>query len=391
MNYVSKPPSQSQCLGVSTSRSFPLIRITRNYHMTPNSESYHYLVLGPKPSSFINLFQAQWEEHIRSFPKRYQTGKQLVMGSRLRPLLVSWGYLLAGEDFDENNRAKVARVAVYVELLHKATLLIDDLIDEDNTRNGEESFHVEFSNHEAILFAIYLLGDCLERLSEATVMLHSEKWYPEIIELLSKAIKDMSSGCIEEVISADDQLATLPKAKKIIELQTIALIKNGLLTGYKYGRGSARHVSIIDNLGYDCGYLFQVLNDLEPFLGKDLNILHKGAANFDVLRSRKNITVAFISDRLNSSERDRLHVLMGSADPLLPSVLSHWLSKYDVLNSILENLADVKKNIDTNINSLPLEVQRQSCFRSFINHVLSVAVERIGGTYGVKLSDILIN
>jgi geranylgeranyl pyrophosphate synthase len=200
----------------------------------------------------------------------------------------------------------------------------------------------------------------------------------------------MSYGAIEEVISSDDQLASLSKAKRIIELQTIALIKNGLLTGYKYGRGDPHHVAIIDSLGYDCGYLFQVLNDLEPFLGKDLNVLHKGAVNFDVLRSRKNITVAFISDKLNSSERGRLHILMRSFDPLLPSVLNDWFSKYDVWNSILENLADVKKSVDANVNSLPLEVQRRSGFCSFVNYVLSVAVGRIGGTYGEKLSEILI-
>jgi len=358
--------------------------------MTPEPESYHHLVLGPSPSSFISLFQQQWKEHIRSFPKRYQVGKQLVMGSRFRPLLVSWGYLLSGEDFDESNRADVAKLAVYVELLHKATLLIDDLIDKDGTRNGEESFHAEFSDHEAILFAIYLLGDCLERLSVATARVHSEKCYSEIIELLSRAIKEMSSGAIEEVISADDHLASFSKAKRIIELQTIALIKNGLLTGYKYGRGDFCYVDIIDSLGYDCGYLFQVLNDLEPFLGTDLNVLHKGAVNFDVLRSRKNITVAFISDRLNSSERGRLLALMGSADPLLPSVLNDWLSKYDVLNSVFVNLADVKKSIDTSINSLPVEVQRRRGFFSFINYVLSAAIGRIGGVYGEKLSEILI-
>jgi heptaprenyl diphosphate synthase len=303
---------------------------------------------------------------------------------------VSWGYLLAGADFSEDNRADVARVAVYVELLHKATLLIDDLIDEDDARNGEEAFHAEFSHDEAILFAIYLLGDCLDTLSSATAKIHTEKGYPEIIELLGTAIKQMSFGAIEEVVRTNDQLASFSTAKKIIELQTIALIKNGLLTGYKYGRGNAHDVVTIDSLGYDCGYLFQVLNDLEPFLGNALNVAHKGTANFDVLRSRKNITVGFISDRLTSVERDRLQVLMGSSDPLLPAVLYDWFSKYDVLNFILSNLGDVKRNIQTNINSLSLEVQRLSGFSAFINHVLSVAVGRIGGIYGAKLSEILI-
>jgi heptaprenyl diphosphate synthase len=358
--------------------------------MATEPRPYHHLVLGSSPNSFINLFQAQWKEHLKTFPKRYQTAKQLVLGSRFRPLLVSWGYLLSGGDFDEVDRAEIAKVAVYVELLHKGTLLIDDLIDQDDIRNGEKSFHAEFSNNEAILFAVYLLGDCLKKLSVATARAHAETWYPETIELLSKAIKNMSLGGIEEVTSPDDQLVSFPKAKRIIELQTIALVKNGLLTGYRYGSGNMHHVGVIDSLGYDCGYLFQVLNDLEPFLGTDLNVLHKGAVNYDIVRSRKNITVAFISDELSSLERGRLHVLMGSADPLLPSVLHGWFSQYNVLDAMLENLINVKKNIETSINSLPLDVQRRHGFCVFINYVLSVAVGKIGGAYGEKLSEILI-
>jgi len=298
-------------------------------------ERYDELVLGSSRNSFINVFETHWEEHLQSFPQRYRSSKQLVQGSRFRPVLVAWGYLLSGSDLDETNIDEIARLSVYVELLHKATLLIDDLVDQDDVRNGAPSFHVEFDHNEAILFAIYLLGDCIERLSTASVRVHSSECYPDMIELLGAAIKNMSLGSIEEVVSRDDQLVSITKVRRIIELQTIALIKNGLLTGYKYGRGDMRHLAVIGNLGYDCGYLFQVLNDLEPFLGADLNVFHKGIVNFDVLRSRKNATVAFISERLSSSERARLHALLRSADPLLLSVLNTWLVKYDVLGSIL--------------------------------------------------------
>jgi len=295
---------------------------------------------------------------------------------------------LSGSDFARHSRVEIAKLAVYIELLHKATLIVDDLIDQDDTRNGHESFHIEFSDNEAILFAIYLLGDCIQRLSLTTARNRAE-WFPEIVELLGEAIKDMSLGGIEEVTSRNDHLASFSKAKRIIELQTITLVKNGLLTGYQYGRGNMDCIAIIESLGYDCGYLFQVLNDLEPFLGADLNVRHKGAVNFDVLRSRKNITVAFISAKLSSSELGRLHMLMRSADPLLPSVLYHWFSEYNVLTSILKNLRDVKNNIEGNIDSLPLDVQRRTGFRAFVDHVLTGAVVRIGGTYGEKIFEIL--
>ncbi|HUP62349.1 MAG TPA: polyprenyl synthetase family protein [Thermoanaerobaculia bacterium] len=338
----------------------------------------------------MSLFQAQWQRHISSFPTRYQRGEQIVHGSRLRPLLVALGYLLAGVDFDDARRADVASLAVYVELLHKATILIDDLIDDDSARNGVESFHVQFSDNETILFAIYLLGDSLERLALTAVNAHANKWYLDITQLLATAIKEMSSGAIEEVISAGDHLAIFAKARRLIELQTIALMKNGMLAGYKYGHGNEQHATIIESLGYDSGYVFQVLNDLEPFLSEDLNAIHKGAVNFDILRSRKNITVPFIYSRLSFSDRDSFHSLIQSADPLLPSVLTGWFVKYNVLSDVVDNLVDVKTNIEANANLLPLDAQRRSGFCAFVNYVLSVAIRRIGAAYGEKLSEILI-
>jgi heptaprenyl diphosphate synthase len=297
---------------------------------------------------------------------------------------------LAGTHFDDDRRADVARLAVYVELLHKATILIDDLIDDDSVRNGEESFHAQFSGSETILFAIYLLGDSLERLAKMADSVDADKWYRDVTHLLAAAIKEMSSGGIEEVTGAGDHLGIFAKTKRLVELQTIALVKNGLLTGYKYGRGSEEHTTTIESLGYDSGYIFQVLNDLEPFLGEDLNAAHKGAANFDILRSRKNMTVAFIYGRLKSSDRNKFHRLVQSTDPRLPSVLIQWFATYNVLSDVLDNLADVKLSIVANLNLLPLDVPRRTGFCTFVNYVFSAAVRRIGGAYGEKLSEILI-
>lgn len=338
----------------------------------------------------MNLFYVHWCEHVRSFPFRYRTAKQIIYGSRLRPLLVAWGYLLAGADFDNARRSDIAKLAVYVELLHKATILIDDLVDGDSARNGEECFHSEFSDSEAILFAIYLLGDAIERLVSPGISVPANDWYRDATTLLAAAIKEMSSGALEEVTSDGTKLTVLSRAKRLIELQTTALMKNGMLTGYKYGQGNAKHAQTIESMGHDSGYIFQVLNDLEPFLGADQNKLHKGAVNFDVLRSRKNITVAFVCNRLRPAERAALGRLMDAADPSLPSTLIDLFVKYDVLRDVLGNLRDVRNNLEATTNRVPVDVERRRGFCTFMNYVLSAAIGRIGGLYGEKLSDILI-
>jgi heptaprenyl diphosphate synthase len=346
--------------------------------------------MGSSPNSFLNLFQAQWKQHIESFPERHNAARQLVLGSRFRPLLVGWGYLLAGAKFELLNRSELAWMAVYVELLHKATLLIDDLIDQDHTRNGEKSFHAEFGDHEAILFAIYLLGDSVERLSAADARSPVQERDHSMIRLLCEAIKNMSRGAIEEVVSPSNELVSLRNAKKIIELQTIALVKNGLMTGFAYGGGDPDELNVVENLGYDCGYLFQVLNDLEPFLGTDLNIIHKGRVNYDVLRSRKNIAVAFLAEKLTVAERHQLHALMDASDPLLASFLSRRFLDYGVLDAVVDNLSDVTRNIRNTIATFPVNAERRIGFSAFVDYVLADAARKIGDPYRERLSDILI-
>lgn len=229
---------------------------------------FHQLVLGHSDNSFRSFFEVEWLSHISGFPENFELAVQLRIGSRFRPCLVAWGYLLAGGAFEAESRKKVALQAVYVELLHKATLLIDDLIDNDPARHGKPAFHVEFNDNEAILFAIYLLGDCVTHLTEVTSSLNSEA-QNTVLALLGKAIKEMASGGIVEGRLAPDGLANIDSVTKIIEMQTISLVKNGLLVGYHMAGGNPSSATMVDSLGHDAGYMFQVLNDLEPFYGAE--------------------------------------------------------------------------------------------------------------------------
>ena len=345
------------------------------------------LVLGSSTNSFINLFELRWKEHLSSFPQKYRQAKQLQIGSRFRPLLVAWGHLLSGGDFGSARRLEVANLAVYVELLHKATLLIDDFIDGDNARHGRPAFHAEFGDHEAVLFAIYLLGDCLDELSASTRCFHREKLYPDIVDLLSRAIKDMALGGLEEINLDRDEFGSISKIEKIMELQTAALVKNGLLVGYKYGRGDPAGDRAIDSLGYDSSYLFQALNDLEPFLGARRNSDYKGAANTDVSRFRKNLAVANLLNKLSARDRKEFHGLRTNSASLLGAKLEEWLHEYRVIEHMAENLGLVKQNIDRTINTLPVDEDRRGGFASFIDYVLSKALSRLDAAPRQKLSE----
>ena len=260
-------------------------------------------ILGNDKTSFLNIFKVIWNKHLQSFPRRYRKGEQFLIGARYRPVILCWGYALSGNSFNIKKRSEVAQFAVHIELLHKSTLLIDDLIDNDSLRHGKKAFHVQYTANEAILFAYYLLGDSFQQITNSLKDSQIKLEYYNIVNLFCETIKEMASGALKEMNLSSKQFTSLKVIKEIIENQTISLIKNSLLIGYKFGNGDINLIKIVDNIGYDCGYIFQLLNDLEPFGSAAINVGHKGKNNIDILRSRKNLTVAFIFNSLNYKKR----------------------------------------------------------------------------------------
>ncbi len=361
-----------------------------------NANNFYFNhILGEDANSFLSKFQSIWTAHLDTFPQKYRTGRQFITGARFRPVLVCWGFTLAGNELSEERKDAISQLALHIELLHKATLLIDDLIDEDISRHGEMSFHTEFSDHEAILFAIYLLGDSLGQLCKALGDTISKKEYFEILELFSETIKEMTLGALIEVNMENNQLTSVKLIEKIIEHQTISIIKNGLLIGYKYGGGKVEWSDTIEKIGYDCGYIFQLLNDLEPFASFTLNAHHKGVGNIDIIRSRKNIVIALLFNQLEKKEKDLFQRFFNSdeySDNEISMVMHKLYIKYEVLGLMLDKLNQAMKNVRENIDLLLENGVNQSLihdFKKFVNFVLLEAINRTGPNDKEKLLGVL--
>jgi heptaprenyl diphosphate synthase len=362
----------------------------------PQSKHYFYDILGDSPTSFINIFKETWNEHLESFPQKYNVGEQFVIGARFRPVILCWGYLLSQRELDIEMKKKISTLALHIELLHKATLLIDDLLDDDDTRHGKRAFHIQYSPNEAILFAIYLVGDSFEQLSKSFRGYQLEDVHFDILNLVSQTIKEMTMGAIQELELEVDKFTSIKEIRKIIENQTISIIKNGLLTGFKYGGGNNELTDVIDSIGYNCGYIFQLLNDFEPFGNSELNTHHKGKNNIDILRSRKNIIVAFIYNTLNRRDKKSLGNLLKQDDLDNQSALEKvrfYYYEYGVFDQILNNLQNVRSKLDEDIQGLYSKMDDNDLvadFERFINFILMEAIKRVGDDNYIKFSEILI-
>lgn len=285
---------------------------------------YYNLIMGTADSCFTTIFNKYWIKEIESQNLPYTNAIQIENGNRLRPILMAWGYYA---NCSRENNSYIADYAISIELLHKASIFLDDLIDGDVARHGQKTFHVQYSKPEALLYAIYMLNRSITLIHEKDI---NEKniYTPTVL----KIIDNMVRGGIEEVCTTNTSL-NLKYAKEIIDLETVSLIENSFSLGYKLSNPDSVNIpDAITQIGHSCGYCFQVLNDMEPFCAPQINETYKGNINSDFEKHRKNIVVSFMYGCCTQHERKQLTTAYDF------DFLCKLIKKYSVLETLLVEL-----------------------------------------------------
>ena len=217
----------------------------------------------PYEQLFIKKYKKKWTE---TMPETYYQSEVVDLGHKLRPRLVFWGYL-SNASFDFNVLDDIAQVAVCVELIHKASLLIDDFIDKDTYRHSKPTFYVEYGIEKTIIYSLNILSRSLELLNNTyfkSKRLNS--FYYRSMNDIIKTLQDMTLGVLKELDLDKKTLINTTEIKKIMHLETSSLITNSLLMGfYLSGKDNVTIEKTIKSVGENLGYVFQILNDMESF------------------------------------------------------------------------------------------------------------------------------
>ncbi|KAK9820924.1 hypothetical protein WJX74_008213 [Apatococcus lobatus] len=179
-------------------------------------------------------------------------------------------------------RRRQQRVAEISEMIHVASLLHDDVIDEATTRRGLKALNALFGNKVAILAGDFLLA-------RASVTLASLR-NTEVIELLSQVIEHLVSGEILQMTVADSELLSLDHYIKKTYFKTGSLMANSCRAIALLGGHPEPVCDLSWQYGRHLGLAFQFIDDLLDFtsssstLGKPaLNDLKSGLATAPVL------------------------------------------------------------------------------------------------------------
>jgi geranylgeranyl pyrophosphate synthase len=205
----------------------------------------------------------------------------------------------------------VKRAALAIETFHKASLVHDDIEDDDAYRYGEETLHRVHGIGTAINVGDYLIGLGYRLVSRDRKELGAEV-AADILDKLADAHMKLSEGQGAELLwrDAKNKALTTLDALKIYALKTSPAFEAALYTGVRLAGPSSQYEKMIADFSRNIGVAFQVLNDIKDWVGDSDNKLVAGQ---DVCAARPTLLLALALEGLSPAQREELLHLITTA------------------------------------------------------------------------------
>jgi heptaprenyl diphosphate synthase len=210
----------------------------------------------------IDYIERELELNVRSeHPMLNETSVHLLKagGKRIRPVLV----LLAGK-FGDYDIQKLKYVAVALELLHMATLVHDDVIDDADTRRGQLTVKSKWDNRIAMYTGDYIFAKALSVVTELS--------NPAIHQILSKAMVQMCIGEMEQIRDFYNTEQSVRNYLLRIRRKTAILIAVSCQLGAIAAGVDAAVSGRLYSFGYNVGMAFQIRDDLLDICGTEAKL-----------------------------------------------------------------------------------------------------------------------
>lgn len=199
-------------------------------------------------AAFIDLFNSTLEHEYGLLQNVLDHIRQRG-GKRMRPMLI----LLIAKNYGGVNMV-TQNAAVGLELLHTASLVHDDVVDESDERRGQASVNASYNNKVAVLVGDFILSSALLRVSET-----SNK---TIIRKLAKLGQTLSAGEVLQLTNIDNEEISEDVYYQVIKQKTAALFEACCEMGALSAGVDENDLSEIRDFGSNLGLAFQIRDDI---------------------------------------------------------------------------------------------------------------------------------
>ena len=299
----------------------------------------------------LKVFQKQFSRVLKSKVALIDLITKYILkqkGKKIRPILVILSAKLCGE---VNDRTYIA--TNLVELLHTATLIHDDVVDEAKTRRGIASINAVWKNKAAVLIGDYLLSKGL------LISLDNDEF--EFLKTTSEAVKRMSEGELLQIQKARNFDATEETYFKVISDKTASLIKTCCVLGALSTTKDKININRLGKYGENIGIAFQLRDDLLDYTGRK-KLLGKSTGN-DL--KEKKFTLPLIISLQNAPKKkssEIMKLIKGDSIKKFESVYD-FVNEYGGIDYTLDKVRFYSKNARNAISKFPQSEEKNSLIR----------------------------
>ena len=253
-------------------------------------------------------------------------------GKQLRPLLS-----LISSSADKRKNSKRVQVAAIIELLHTATLVHDDVVDESPLRRGVETINNFWTNSHGVLMGDFIYSKAFMLMVDISNI--------DILNELSKATNDISKGELIQLGLIGKEDISLNQLKKVSYYKTGRLFEASAKCGaILVAKSDQKYINNISNFAKNLGIAFQIKDDM---LDYSSNAKRLGKPILQDLREGK-ITYPFYFAMQKADLKDKKYLLSILGLKNKTSV-SKVLKKIELLGGIRETEVLLKSYIDKSI------------------------------------------
>jgi octaprenyl-diphosphate synthase len=300
-----------------------------------------------KLASEINLIHKMTDYHLKSG------------GKRIRPLLTLGSAKLCG--YENGNRD--VNLAACIELIHNATLLHDDVIDNSYFRRGVKTSNAIWGNQSSILVGDYLLSRCFEMMVEDGSQ--------EILKLLSYTSSKIAQG---EVLQLEykGEIDILEEIYfNIINSKTAALFAAATKVGACIANKSKKEKDALESYGKNLGLAFQIADDAldyystKAIFGKEIGK--------DFYEGKVTLPIIFLFQKANSEEKIFLEKIFKKRNRSKPEFneTQNLIKKYNSIDACFKRAEHF-----VNISYNALNIFDPSKEKTILQNLTSFSLER---------------
>jgi len=241
-----------------------------------------------KLESKVDLVQKMTDYHL-------ETG-----GKRLRALLTLGSAKLCG--YAKGTRD--INLAACVELIHSATLMHDDVIDNGSVRRGKKTLNKIWDNHSSVLIGDYLLSRCFEMMVEDGNI--------EVLKLLSSTSSKIAQGEVLQLQHKGEVDMLEETYLKIISSKTAELFAAATKVGAILSEMKTKEKEALEFYGRNLGLTFQIADDTLDY-NSELKLFGKKIGK-DFYEGKITLPIILLYQKGNAQERENLNKIFSKKD-----------------------------------------------------------------------------